>query len=624
MMSHQMEQGNNPTRNSSVEDEARIWHTFADPGSDDEFCQAWLALLCLRLKISAGIVLTQSAETNSYSPIAAWPRVSIDLSRLGPIAERALADTRGVIHRSGTAPEAPTQVAYPIEVFNRVVGAVVLEDFGRSDAQANDLLRQLHWAIAWLSNMFQRRELLKAKLNVERIGSAMEILTTALDQNRLQQSLFDVSNQITRYLRCSRVAIGLIRHDSVRIAALSNAAWFEKNTTALKLYASAMEEAYDQLAIINYVCGTEEDNAVGTGLVTAHGRLARETGAQALLSVPLKLGAQCLGVITFERDIKEPFNDDECSWAETLASLFAPAIEQKRLSERNHLIHILDDARSLLRKLFGPRHLIWKFSAATIVAVVALLTLATTDYRVAANTVIEGEIQQASVAPFDGYVAASYVRAGDRVQRGQALYSLDDRDLRLELHRWTSEREQYSRKLREAMAHADLSTIQILSAQIQQAEAQLALANERITRAKVSAPFDGIVISGDLSQLTGSPVERGKKLFEIAPLQAYRVILQVDEREIRHIQTGQRGKLLISGITGDPIPFHISKITPVATAQDGRNFFRVEASLQQGTTRLRPGMEGIGKIHVGEERLGWIITHGFVDWLRISLWSWVP
>jgi hypothetical protein len=40
--------------------------------------------------------------------------------------------------------------------------------------------------------------------------------------------------------------------------------------------------------------------------------------------------------------------------------------------------------------------------------------------------------------------------------------------------------------------------------------------------------------------------------------------------------------------------------------------------------RLRPGMEGVGKVKVGERSLAWIWTHGFVDWLRVALWNWMP
>ena len=39
---------------------------------------------------------------------------------------------------------------------------------------------------------------------------------------------------------------------------------------------------------------------------------------------------------------------------------------------------------------------------------------------------------------------------------------------------------------------------------------------------------------------------------------------------------------------------------------------------------LRPGMEGVGKIHVGERRLIWIWTHKIVYWIRMFSWSWWP
>ncbi len=141
---------------------------------------------------------------------------------------------------------------------------------------------------------------------------------------------------------------------------------------------------------------------------------------------------------------------------------------------------------------------------------------------------------------------------------------------------------------------------------------------------QVRAPFDGVIISGDLSQLIGSPVETGKKMFEVAPLHAYRVVLQVDERDMRQIQVGQEGKMLISGVVGDPIALSVSKLTPVATAEDGSNFFRVEAKLAQAPAHLRPGMEGIGKVNTGPRSLWWVLTHSFTDWLRLSLWTWLP
>jgi multidrug efflux pump subunit AcrA (membrane-fusion protein) len=120
-------------------------------------------------------------------------------------------------------------------------------------------------------------------------------------------------------------------------------------------------------------------------------------------------------------------------------------------------------------------------------------------------------------------------------------------------------------------------------------------------------------------------VERGQVLFEVAPLEDYRVALQVDERDISHVVVGQRGELTVSSMPGERYGFAVTKVTPVNSAKEGRNFFRVEAALEaKPGPRLRPGMEGVGKIYVEERKLVWIWTHAFTDWVRLWIWSWLP
>lgn len=622
---------NSPGQNSgnqggwSVEHDAEIWRVFSAPGSDEQFCQAWLALLCRQLPdIAAGVVLIQAAEANTFQPAAVWPEVTRDLSFLGKVAERALMEGRGVVHRPENGSEQRMHVAYPIEVSKRMVGAVVLEAASRPEAEIHALLRQLHWGIAWVRDLFNRRELANTHGKSARIGSVMEVVATALRRSRLQQTLFDIANHVARQLQCSRAAIGIVTDGSLRVAALSHAAWFEKNSGIMKAYKAAMEDVCDRLEPIAYQPPEESEAVSVTQQESAHARLSRESGAKSVLSVPLLLGAECIAVLTLERNSGTPFSEVERTWLDTLTKLLPAVLDQKRRAERGYFAHLRDDARKILTRLFGPRYLIWKFCASILVVSVVVMAIVKIDYRVTAKTVIEGEVQLSAVAPFEGFVAASYVRPGDVVKKGQVLCLLDDRDLKLEQRKWYSEREQHARKLREAMANHEMADVQVLSAQVQQADAQYALVTDRINRVEITAPFDGVIISGDLSQLIGSPVELGKQLFEIAPLQAYRVILQVDENEMRHVELGQHGDLMIAGIVGGAIPLTVSKITPMATARDGHNFFRVEASLAQMPANLRPGMEGVGKINVGERRLWWVLTHSFTDWLRLTLWNWMP
>jgi multidrug efflux pump subunit AcrA (membrane-fusion protein) len=147
---------------------------------------------------------------------------------------------------------------------------------------------------------------------------------------------------------------------------------------------------------------------------------------------------------------------------------------------------------------------------------------------------------------------------------------------------------------------------------------------DKLARATLVAPFDGLVVSGDLHQLLGAPVEQGKMLFQIAALDAYRVILEVDERDIAFVATGQTGKLVVSGIPNQQMNFSVQRITPVSTTQDGRNYFRVESQIASPSDRLRPGMEGVGKISTDERKLIWIWTHSLIDWLRIWVWKQLP
>jgi hypothetical protein len=83
-------------------------------------------------------------------------------------------------------------------------------------------------------------------------------------------------------------------------------------------------------------------------------------------------------------------------------------------------------------------------------------------------------------------------------------------------------------------------------------------------------------------------VEQGKVLFEVAPLDAYRVVLNVDERDIGELVPGQPGELALAGMPYERLRFTVRQVTPISTPQEGRNFFRVEARLDAASVRLRP------------------------------------
>jgi hypothetical protein len=99
----------------------------------------------------------------------------------------------------------------------------------------------------------------------------------------------------------------------------------------------------------------------------------------------------------------------------------------------------------------------------------------------------------------------------------------------------------------------------------------------------------------------------------------------VDERDIAHVRLGQRGRLALAALPGETLGFVVQRITPVATVtRDARNVFDVEARLDAGSSVPRHGLQGVAKIESDRHTLAWIGARRVVDWLRLTVWSWLP
>jgi RND family efflux transporter MFP subunit len=396
---------------------------------------------------------------------------------------------------------------------------------------------------------------------------------------------------------------------------------FDRRANLLNAISQAMTEALDQREPV--VFPQEADARPVVAL--AHAELAQASGAGGILSAPLvtKEG-RAVGALTLERAPGLRFDAPTVELVEALAAMLAPLVALRQTEQRSLAAHAASSAAGVWERLAGPRHGGFKLGALLVAALALFLALATGEYRVSAEARVEGEIQRALTAPFPGFVRESALRAGDTVKAGALLARLDDRDLRLERTRLEAQVEQYGRQYRDAMARRDRAQAGIVSAQSEGARAQLALVEEQLARTDIVAPFDGVLVSGDLTQSLGAPLERGQTLFEIAPLDAYRVVLEVDEHRIAELAPGQRGELVLSSMPGRQYPLTLGKITPVSTAREGRNYFRVEARVEGGVEKLRPGMEGVGKIQIERRKLGWIWTHKIWHWMRMWVWSWWP
>ncbi|MFG6460907.1 HlyD family efflux transporter periplasmic adaptor subunit [Roseateles sp. DXS20W] len=606
-----------PAHNPALGADA-AWASLAGAGSAEALCRAWLAVLCsLVPDAQVGLLLLQDAG-GAYVPAAAWPE-GTELQRLADIARECLATRQGVRRQHAGH---PVQLAYPLASGDALHGAVVLELLDASPEAARLAARLTHWGAGWMADLFAQRELAQARQRLDESAFLFEVSLAALAEPDFRQAGLTLVNKLAARFGCHQVQLALAEGPALETAAVSHSAWFDERANLTSLARAAMTEAFDQRRQV--VWPEAEDAPDLNTLRMAHGRYAADSGSLALASQPLALGAAPpFAVLLFERNTV--FQPAELNGMALLAGVLAPVLEHKHARDESLARHARRSLRHAAARLTDASHPGLKLGAGVLALGLLIAALVPVEHRVSAPAIVEGAVQRAAVAPFDGFLRDAPARAGDTVKAGQVLARMDDRELQLEKVRWETELEMAQRKEREAMAQSDRVNQRLSAAQANQARAQLDLTLSKLSRVALVAPFDAVVVKGDLSQQLGAPLEMGKTLFELAPLASWRVMLKIDERDIARVQPGQGGELVLTGAPGERWRFTLKSVTPVSVVEEGRNYFRAEAELvgQEGV-QLKPNMEGVAKVVVGERSLLWVWTHRFTDWVKLALWQWTP
>lgn len=580
---------------------------------------AWLAGHCEAVPHTLGaVVVLGPADSGPFRPVAFWPVGQQGAPRLSDVAEMALEQRQGV-----TAPIEPDALGFavPLELDGHLHGVLAFELAGGVDQEVKqETLQRLAEGLAWLVNWLRKSQPIPGLGAEERLMVALDAVGVVLEEESFASACRSLVTELATRLLCDRVSLGVVRAGHAKVVALSHSALTPGRVNLMHAVGAAMDEAIDQRTPIRYPAAPGDDAVVARD----HARLANEHGASSVLTVPMSGARHWAGALVFERPASLPFDDADLELAQAVAAVLARILELKQLNERLLVFRAADAFLEQAGRLVGPRRVKRKLVVLALIGAAVFFSVAKGDYRVTAPATLEGSVRRTLAAPFDGYIASATARAGDNIRAGAVLASLDDRDIRLERLKWASQYAQFIKQHQEAVANRDRAKSQIAQAQYEQAQAQVALLDAQLRRAGVVAPFDGVIVKGDLSQSLGAAVKRGDSLFEVAPLGSFRLILNVDERDIADLATGQKGQLILSSLTQESFPFTVGNLTSVTTAREGRNFFRVEALIDQSAERLRPGMEGVAKVHVGEQLLIRNWTNRMVNWMRLTVWTFWP
>lgn len=593
----------------SVLDQA-LWSRLNDDWSLAEFAKIWLALTVSQTGgIESGVVVILTGD--DFAPVATWPKAKPPGRDLASVVEKAIDTERGVCVEAS--------VAQPLMLDGECLGAVGLRfDSVRGDP-AEDL-KKLMWNIGWLVSAIRAESARSESQDIKNQSAVLDVVGAVLEADGLRATCLAAATVLARRLDCTQVAVAFLKRRKLVIEALSDVADNRMNTNYSQSLALAMSEVTDQQGSVLYPPREGQPYVVAT----KHAELVRARNSGDVLSIPLFSRDRVIGAVHLEKPSKSSFGHAEIVIAEATAAALGPIFAEKLLTNRNALRTMSDALLRQTGRLLGPRYLGRKMAVLVLAALIATVWFVKGDFRVAAQSEVEGQVVRSLVAPFDGHIYEQYARAGDVIKKAAPLARLDERDLQIEYLRWTTDLGRYQGEYDRALADRDAAAAKIAEAEIAQSRAKAELVKLQLERAVLVAPFDAVVIEGDLSQSLGVAVRRGEQLFRLATLDSYRVTLEVEERDLNEVQVGQLGNLVLTSLPEERFGFAVTQITPRLEAAEGRNFALVEARLTEVSDQIRPGMRGIAKIDIEERRLIDIWSRPIIDWFRLALWRWLP
>lgn len=462
-----------------------------------------------------------------------------------------------------------------------------------------------------------------SRLRAEMQSKSHDQLSKVLDVGLLvgeaphfDEAAIRLCNEVAHQLEAMRVSVGWTHNESIKLAATNHGGRVRNDTEMAGALARVMEEAM------------LEDAEVGcpplgeSGISQQHRSYSESQGNCHLLSLPLRSEKEVVGVLTIEHpNESDPVRQEQMDALRVVLDLIGSHL--KELHDRSGWLgaRAWRSVRRLAGSFLGYRHTGWKLAGSLLLLTFLVACVVPVTHKVKAPFILKAEASSVLTAPFPGYIDRVYKKVGDRVEKGELLAELDKRELLMQRTELLAERDRNLSDARKYEAEGELSDMRLSQLAVQQADSKLNVIDYRLSRTEIRAPFDGIIVQGDLAERLSSPTQVGELLMRVVQVTDTYADLQVDERDIHYLKPGMSGRLAFTSRPDERFGVRLDSFEPVAVVEETGTDFRVRVSVTDEVRDWwRPGMTGVCKVEAGRKSLAWVWLHRSWEFLRLKLW----
>jgi len=430
-------------------------------------------------------------------------------------------------------------------------------------------------------------------------AAIVELLSgIALSSNQSQAAQF-VANELTDYLGCRQIAIGMktTANARCRLITISGGPNFDKASKSVETIETAMGETLQRNNTACWPAGDSNSKIPSVALKT----LCEQQNAKSALIVPLTCSdSETTGVIC-AIDLTPDRVESSRRLLEAAAMPLATSLaaSQKRTG-------ITQSWKPAISKFLRGRTGLLALMAGIVLTSVMFLQW---PYSVGCECQLEPVMRRFVVAPFKGTLETMLVEPGDLVHQGDVLARMNPRELQWKRRTLIADQNQAIKRRDSAQAAREYTTQQLARLEAERLGVEIELFDHRINNLEIKSPVDGIVVSGTLNWAEGAPLEIGEALFEIAPLDKMIVEVAVPDSEINHVVVGQSVQIRLEAFPNSDQTLSLERIHPRSEIRDDANIFVAEVPLENRNGFLRPGMNGRASIQTAQQPVYWILFH---------------
>jgi len=454
---------------------------------------------------------------------------------------------------------------------------------------------------------------------LETLNTVSHEITSTLNFERMVQTIVNAPQAVIPY---DRAALALERYGSFRLSAVTGIAQVDPDTPELAPLNEVLQWASLSAEVVHVRQHEDEIDADREETRAKFRKYFAESGMRGFYAMPLNDDTGRVGVLCLESSDPDFLTAAHLEMLQVLASQATVALRNAQMYKEVPFISVLEPVLVRKRKFMSMEKRRRALIVSAVVAAIVFLVAVPLPMRVDGDAVV-APLRQAEIEPeTEGVISKVLVKEGQFVRAGQVVAEMEDWNARSGVAEAQSRYQSALLQMNSALATNDGTTAGEQRVQAEYWKAELARAQEVLSKSQLRSPIDGIIATPHVEDSAGRKLGRGDSFAQVVDTSRAIVDVAASEDDAGLLKVGQAAAVKLNSYPARTFHGEVAIVSPKATNLQDSAVFYARVSVPNADGLLRTGMEGRGKIRVGWRPAGYVFFRGPFFWAYSKLWYW--